>query len=192
MPEDTNLKVDNLEDAGEVAGLSPDLAAAATKLNPDNINEDMEDYGLPELPPEDIQEVKDAYEAVQSLDDLWKNLIYQHREKYNNYKEMQEGLGSMAFDRPETRINFTDLNAIRDELVKIEGGLETINLYRKYVLKEDEKPWLEADMEKERSNIKVATSSKYSDDKRAEQKAKDYTKLSDWQGEVRDDLNKLT
>ena len=59
----------------------------------------VEDLGLPELPPEVIQEVKDAFEAVQSLDDLWKILSI-NIEKYNKYQEMQEGLGSMSFDRP--------------------------------------------------------------------------------------------
>ena len=185
MSEDVK-KVTNLEDA-EVDGINP--SGAPTNLDPENINQDLEDLGLPELPPEVIEEVKTAYEAVQTLDDLWKNLIYQHREKYTHYQEMQEGLGSMAFDRPETRINFTELNEMRDDLVKIEGGLETINMYRKFVLKEPEQPWLESEMAKERSNIKVATSSKYSD---SATKKKDYSKLSDWQGEVRDDLNKLT
>ena len=183
MAEDVK-KVVNLEDA-EVEGINP--SGSPTDLDPDKINEDLEDIGLPELPPEVIQEVKDAFEAVQSLDDLWKNLIYQHREKYNKYQEMQEGLGSMSFDRPETRINFTDLNAIRDELIKIEGGIETINMYRKYVLREPEQPWLEEDMQKERSKIKVATSSKFSDPK----KKKDYSKMADWEGETNKELNRL-
>ncbi|AGH56985.1 hypothetical protein CPXG_00182 [Cyanophage P-RSM6] len=187
MSEDVK-KVTNLEDA-EVDGINPSLDAGATKLDPENINQDLEDLGLPELPPEVIEEVETAYEAVQTLDDLWKNLIYQHREMYLKYEEMQQGMTSMSFDRPETRINFTELNEMRDDLVKIEGGLETLNLYRKFVLKEDPKPWLESEMAKERSNIKVATSSKYSD---SATKKKDYSKLSDWQGEVRDDLNKLT
>jgi len=183
MAEDVK-KVTNLEDA-EVEGINP--SGSPTNLDPDNINEDLEDLGLPELPPEVIQEVKDAFEAVQSLDDLWKNLIYQHREKYNKYQEMQEGLGSMSFDRPETRINFTDLNAIRDELIKIEGGIETINMYRKYVLHEPEQPWLEEEMQKERAKIKVATSSKFSDPK----KKKDYSKMADWEGETNKELNRL-
>ena len=183
MAEDVK-KVVNLEDA-EVEGINP--SGSPTDLDPDKINEDLEDIGLPELPPEVIQEVKDAFEAVQSLDDLWKNLIYQHREKYNKYQEMQEGLGSMSFDRPETRINFSDLNAIRDELIKIEGGIETINMYRKYVLKEPEQPWLEEEMQKERAKIKVATSSKYSDPK----KKKDYSKMADWEGETNKELNRL-
>ena len=183
MAEDVK-KVVNLEDA-EVEGINP--SGSPTDLDPDKINEDLEDIGLPELPPEVIQEVKDAFEAVQSLDDLWKNLIYQHREKYAKYQEMQEGLGSMSFDRPETRINFSDLNAIRDELIKIEGGIETINMYRKYVLKEPEQPWLEEEMQKERAKIKVATSSKYSDPK----KKKDYSKMADWEGETNKELNRL-
>ncbi len=183
MAEDVK-KVINLEDA-EVEGINP--SGSPTNLDPDNINEDLEDLGLPELPPEVRKEVKDAFEAVQSLDDLWKNLIYQHREKYNKYQEMQEGLGSMSFDRPETRINFSDLNAIRDELIKIEGGIETINMYRKYVLREPEQPWLEEDMQKERSKIKVATSSKFSDPK----KKKDYSKMADWEGETNKELNRL-
>jgi len=178
-------KVTNLEDA-EVDGINP--SGAPTNLDPENINQDLEDLGLPELPPEVIEEVETAYEAVQTLDDLWKNLIYQHREKYTHYQEMQEGLGSMAFDRPETRVNFTDLNAIRDELVKIEGGLETINMYRKYVLKEPEQPWLEDEMQKERAKIKVATSSKFSDPN----KKKDYSKMADWEGEENRELNRLT
>ena len=183
MAEDVR-KVTNLEDA-EVESINP--SGSPTDLDPNKINEDLEDIGLPELPPEVIQEVKDAFEAVQSLDDLWKNLIYQHREKYAKYQEMQEGLGSMSFDRPETRINFTDLNGIRDELIKIEGGIETINMYRKYVLKEPEQPWLEEEMQKERAKIKVATSSKYSDPK----KKKDYSKMADWEGETNKELNRL-
>tara|TARA_A100001035_G_C27770056_1_gene495837 strand:+ start:148 stop:702 length:555 start_codon:yes stop_codon:yes gene_type:complete len=183
MAEDVK-KVTNLEDA-EVEGINP--SGSPTDLDPSKINEDLEDMGLPELPPEVIQEVKDAFEAVQSLDDLWKNLIYQHREKYNKYQEMQEGLGSMSFDRPETRINFTDLNAIRDELIKIEGGIETINMYRKYVLREPEQPWLEEEIQKERAKIKVATSSKFSDPK----KKKDYSKMADWEGETNKELNRL-
>jgi len=183
MTEDLK-KVENLEDA-HVEGISP--AGAPTNLDPNNINQDLEDLGLPELPPEVIEEVQSAYEAVQSLDDLWKNLIYQHREKYNSYTEMQEGLSSMSFDRPETRVNFTELNELRDELVKIEGGLETINMYRKYVLKEPEQPWLEVDMEKERSKIKVATSSKFSDPRIK----KDYSGLADWQGGENTELNKV-
>jgi len=184
MAEDVK-KVVNLEDA-EVEGINP--SGSPTDLDPNNINQDLEDIGLPELPPEVIQEVKSAFEAVQSLDDLWKNLIYQHRQKYLQYQEMQEGLGSMSFDRPETRINFTDLNGIRDELIKIEGGIETINMYRKYVLKEPEQPWLEEEMEKERAKIKVATSSKYSDPK----KKKDYSQMADWEGETNKELNRLT
>ena len=183
MAEDVK-KVVNLEDA-EVEGINP--SGSPTDLDPNNINQDLEDIGLPELPPEVIQEVKSAFEAVQSLDDLCKNLIYQHRQKYLQYQEMQEGLGSMSFDRPETRINFTDLNAIRDELIKIEGGIETINMYRKYVLKEPEQPWLEEEMEKERAKIKVATSSKYSDPK----KKKDYSQMADWEGETNKELNRL-
>tara|TARA_B100000427_G_scaffold225385_1_gene188996 strand:+ start:1552 stop:2106 length:555 start_codon:yes stop_codon:yes gene_type:complete len=183
MAEDVK-KVVNLEDA-EVEGINP--SGSPTDLDPNKINENLEDMGLPELPPEVIQEVKDAFEAVKSLDDLWRNLIYQHREKYAKYQEMQEGLGSMSFDRPETRINFTDLNAIRDELIKIEGGIETINMYRKYVLKEPEQPWLEEEMEKERAKIKVATSSKFSDPK----KKKDYSKMADWEGETNKELNRL-
>jgi len=186
MSEDVK-KVTNLENA-EVDGINPSLDAGATKLDPENINQDLEELGLPDLPPEVIEEVESAYEAVQTLDDLWKNLIYQHREKYNHYQEMQEGMSSMSFDRPETRINFTDLNNLREELVKLEGGIETINMYRKYVLKEDPKPWLESEMAKERAKIRVATSSKFSDPK----KKKDYSKMSDWQGEFREDLNKLT
>ena len=76
MAEDVR-KVTNLEDA-EVEGINP--SGSPTNLDPNKINEDLEDLGLPELPPEVIEEVETAYEAVQTLDDLWKNLIYQHRE----------------------------------------------------------------------------------------------------------------
>ena len=85
MSEDVK-KVTNLEDA-EVDGINP--SGAPTNLDPENINQDLEDLGLPELPPEVIEEVKTAYEAVQTLDDLWKNLIYQHREMFLKYQEMQ-------------------------------------------------------------------------------------------------------
>jgi hypothetical protein len=36
----------------------------------------------------------------------------------------------MEFDQQETRVDFTEMNQLRDEIVKIEGGLETLNLYR--------------------------------------------------------------
>ena len=52
MSEDVK-KVTNLEDA-EVDGINPSLDAGATKLDPENINQDLEDLGLPELPPEVI------------------------------------------------------------------------------------------------------------------------------------------
>ena len=52
--------------------------ALHSDLDPNHINEDMEDYGLPELGEEVIKEVQDGYEAVQTFQDLWHNLMYQH------------------------------------------------------------------------------------------------------------------
>ena len=81
-----------------------------------------------ELPPELVEEVESAKEAVKSFDDLWRNLMYQHREKYSEYSKLQESLSAMSFDREETRVDFTQMNALRDEIVKLEGGLETLCL----------------------------------------------------------------
>lgn len=136
---------------------------------------------LTDLPedPEYITEVANAREAVKSLDDLWKNLIYQHREKYKTYAETQEALSAMSFDRAETRVDFTKMNALRDELVKIEGGIETINLYRQLVLHEEPQPWIESEIQ-EKKKIKVRT-------------RPGYEKYTDWesdQGTTDAELNK--
>jgi hypothetical protein len=48
------------------------------------------------------------------------------------------------------------MNQLRDEIVKIEGGLETLNLYRVYVLKEEAEPWIQEEIEEKRK-IKVRT-----------------------------------
>lgn len=118
------------------------------------VTEDVLD-SLPE-DPESITEVANAQEAVNSLDDLWNNLVYQHREKFKTYAEQQESISAMSFERSETRVDFTKMNALRDELVKIEGGLETINLYRTLVLGEESRPWVESEIQ-ERKKIKVRT-----------------------------------
>ena len=158
--------------------------ALHSDLDPNHINEDMEDYGLPELGEEVIKEVQDGYEAVQTFQDLWHNLMYQHREKFNKYTEMQASLSAMSFDRPETRVNFSELNELRDDIVKIEGGLETLNLYRKYVLKEPLEPWVEAEREDLRKKIKIKTNSSKS------AKGKDWSKYSNWEGGIDPELNK--
>ena len=120
---------------------------------PEVIEEELEE----DLEPEVINEVSSPEEAVKSLDDLWRNLVYQHREKFTKYSEMQESLSSMNFDRTETRIDFTELNTLRDEIVKLEGGLETINLFRQYVLGEEPQPWVESEIKEQRKKIKVRT-----------------------------------
>lgn len=120
---------------------------------PEVIEEELEE----DLEPEVVNEVASPEEAVKSLDDLWRNLVYQHREKFTKYSEMQESLSSMNFDRTETRIDFTELNTLRDEIVKLEGGLETINLFRQYVLGEEPQPWVESEIKEQRKKIKVRT-----------------------------------
>lgn len=110
-----------------------------------------------ELEPEVINEVDSPEEAVKTFEDLWNNLVYQHRTKYEQYSSMQESLSSMTFDRQETRIDFTQMNQLRDEIVKIEGGLETLNLYRMYVLHEEPQPWVESELKEYRKKIKVRT-----------------------------------
>lgn len=120
---------------------------------PEVIEEELEE----DLEPEVINEVSSPEEAVKSLDDLWRNLVYQHREKFTKYSEMQESLSSMNFDRTETRIDFTELNTLRDEIVKLEGGLETLNLFRQYVLGEEPQPWVESEIKEQRKKIKVRT-----------------------------------
>ncbi|UNH61162.1 hypothetical protein SSZBM1_45 [Synechococcus phage S-SZBM1] len=121
---------------------------------PEVIEEELEEE---ELEPEVVSEVDSPEEAVKSLDDLWRNLVYQHREKYSKYASMQESLSSMNFDRPETRIDFTEMNTLRDEIVKLEGGLETINLFRQYVLGEEPQPWVESEIKEKRKKIRVRT-----------------------------------
>ena len=112
--------------------------------------------GLPDYEPETIEEVATAEEAVKSFDDLWRNLVFQHRTKYQRYTDMNASLSSMSFDDQETRVDFTELNNLRDEIVKIEGGLETLNLYRVLVLKVEAEPWIQEEIEEKRK-IKVRT-----------------------------------
>jgi hypothetical protein len=131
--------------------------------------------------PESITEVDSEEEAVKTLDDLWKNLVYQHREKYNEYSDLQASISAMSFDRAETRIDFTKMNEMRDDLVKIEGGLETLNLYRRLVLGEPAQPWIESELEEQRKTIKVRT-------------RPGYEKYTDWesdQSETDANLNKV-
>lgn len=111
---------------------------------------------LPELEPETIEEVDKPENAVKTFDDLWRNLMHQHRTKYDRYETLNSSLSSMSFDDQETRVDFTELNQLRDEIVKIEGGLETLNLYRVYVLKEESEPWVQKEIEEKRK-IKVRT-----------------------------------
>ena len=112
--------------------------------------------GLPDYEPETIQEVESAEEAVKTFDDLWRNLVFQHRTKYQRYTDMNASLSSMNFEDQETRVDFTELNSLRDEIVKIEGGLETLNLYRVLVLKVEAEPWIQEEIEEKRK-IKVRT-----------------------------------
>ena len=112
--------------------------------------------GLPDYEPETIEEVATAEEAVKTFDDLWRNLVFQHRTKYQKYTDMNASLSSMSFDDQETRVDFTELNNLRDEIVKIEGGLETLNLYRVLVLKVEAEPWIQEEIEEKRK-IKVRT-----------------------------------
>lgn len=121
---------------------------------PEVIEEELEEE---ELEPEVINEVDSPEEAVKTFDDLWNNLVYQHRTKFEMYSSMQESLSSMSFDRAETRIDFTQMNQLRDEIVKIEGGLETLNLYRQYVLGQEPQPWVESELKEMRKKIKVRT-----------------------------------
>ena len=112
--------------------------------------------GLPDYEPETIEEVATAEEAVKTFDDLWRNLVFQHRTKYQRYTDMNASLSSMNFEDQETRVDFTELNSLRDEIVKIEGGLETLNLYRVLVLKVEAEPWIQEEIEEKRK-IKVRT-----------------------------------
>tara|TARA_B100002019_G_scaffold250054_1_gene229743 strand:+ start:3424 stop:3864 length:441 start_codon:yes stop_codon:yes gene_type:complete len=112
--------------------------------------------GLPDYEPETIEEVETAEEAVKTFDDLWRNLVFQHRTKYQRYTDMNASLSSMNFEDQETRVDFTELNSLRDEIVKIEGGLETLNLYRVLVLKVEAEPWIQEEIEEKRK-IKVRT-----------------------------------
>ena len=140
-----------------------------------------------ELPPELVEEVESAKEAVKSFDDLWRNLMYQHREKYSEYSKLQESLSAMSFDREETRVDFTQMNNLRDEIVKLEGGLETLNLYRQFVMGVDPEPWVESEIQEKRKLVKVKTNSPYS------KKGKDYSQFSNWesnQAETDASLNK--
>ena len=142
-----------------------------------------------ELPPELVEEVESAKEAVKSFDDLWRNLMYQHREKYSEYSKLQEALSAMSFDREETRVDFTQMNNLRDEIVKLEGGLETLNLYRQFVMGVDPEPWVESEIQEKRKLVKVKTNSPYS------KKGKDYSQFSNWesnQAETDATLNKTT
>lgn len=155
-------------------------------MSDQNVSEEVLD-NLPEQPPELIEAVESAKEAIKSFDDLWKNLAYQHREKYAEYASLQESLSSMNFDRAETRVDFTKLNNLRDEIVKLEGGLETLNLYRVFVLGEEAEPWVQSEIEEKKKKIKVRTNSPNS------KKGIDYSKYTEWegdQGKTDNELNK--
>ena len=131
--------------------------------------------------PETVVQVDSPEEAVKTLDDLWRNLIYQHREQIASYTSLQESVSAMSFDQSETRVDFTKMNEMRDQLVKLEGGLETINLYRTLVLKEEAQPWVESEIQEQKKKIKVRT-------------RPGYEKYTDWeadQSETDSTLNKV-
>lgn len=143
------------------------------------MSELLEDVqGLPEFEPETIEEVESAEDAVKTFDDLWRNLIYQHRTKYERYTSLNASLSAMNFEDQETRVDFTELNRLRDEIVKIEGGLETMNMLRVYVFKEEAEPWIQEEIEAKRK-IKVRT-------------RPGYEKYADWESDNKgsDALNK--
>ena len=137
---------------------------------------DGESSEVPEMP-EKITPVANASEAVKTFDDLWLNLRYQHRERFKEYTELQASLSAMNFESAETRVDFTRMNEMRDDIVKLEGGLETLNLYRTLVLGVEAEPWLEIDIQEKRKKIKVRTNSKYS------KKGGDYTKYANWEAD---------
>ena len=157
-------------------------------MSEENVSQEVLEEALEvDLPPELVEEVESAKEAVKSFDDLWRNLMYQHREKYNEYSKLQESLSAMSFDREETRVDFTQMNNLRDEIVKLEGGLETLNLYRQFVMNVDPEPWVESEIQEKRKLVKVKTNSPFS------KKGKDYSQFSDWesnQAATDADLNK--
>ena len=157
-------------------------------MSEENVSQEVLEEALEvDLPPELIEEVETAKEAVKSFDDLWRNLMYQHREKYSEYSKLQESLSAMSFDREETRVDFTQMNALRDEIVKLEGGLETLNLYRQFVMGVDPEPWVESEIQAKRKLVKVKTNSPYS------KKGKDYSQFSNWesnQAATDEELNK--
>ncbi len=154
-------------------------------------NPSLPDYeDLPEVDqtdielPESIATVDSEKEAIKSFDDLWMNLRYQHREKFKKYADMQSSLSSMSFDRTETRIDFTELNELRDEIVKLEGGMETMNIQRRLLRNEDPEPWVESEIKK--AKIKVKTNSPNSKKKGTDA----YKEYTDWQGTDNPDKNR--
>ena len=136
---------------------------------------DGESSEVPEMP-EKITPVANASEAVKTFDDLWLNLRYQHRERFKEYTELQSSLSAMNFEDNETRVDFTRMNEMRDDLVKIEGGLETLNLYRTIVLGVEAEPWIEDEIKAKK--IKVRTNSKHS------KKGNDYSKYANWEADA--------
>lgn len=136
---------------------------------------DGESSDVPEMP-EQITPVDNASEAVKTFDDLWLNLRYQHRERFKEYTELQSSLSAMNFEDNETRVDFTKMNEMRDDLVKIEGGLETLNLYRTLVLGVEAEPWIEDEIKAKK--IKVRTNSKHS------KKGNDYSKYANWEADA--------
>ena len=136
---------------------------------------DGESSEVPEMP-EKITPVANASEAVKTFDDLWLNLRYQHRERFKEYTELQSSLSAMNFEDNEPRVDFTRMNEMRDDLVKIEGGLETLNLYRTLVLGVEAEPWIEDEIKAKK--IKVRTNSKHS------KKGNDYSKYANWEADA--------
>ena len=134
--------------------------------------------------PESIATVESEKEAITSFDDLWMNLRYQHREKFKKYADMQSSLSSMSFDRQETRIDFTELNELRDEIVKLEGVMETMKIQLRLLRNEDPEPWVESEIRK--AKIKVKTNSPNSKKKGTDA----YAGYTEWEGTDNPDMNK--
>ena len=89
-------------------------------------------------------------------------------------KNFEEQIATTVKQIGELEANLTKAKEYK---IKLEGGLETLNLYRTLVMGVEPEPWLEIEIQEKRKKIKVRTNSKYS------KKGGDYSKYANWEAD---------
>jgi len=70
-----------------------------------------------------------------SIEDLYADLHYQYDEKRQEYEVEKYRIENVSIDsKPIGRLDLSELNKLREDCIKMEGGLEAIQLVKKHVL----------------------------------------------------------